>query len=216
MGAAFDNELIKSVGSIVGMEGHTFNNYGRAGLDFWTPNINPFKDPRWGRGQETPGEDPYHLAQYVYNLVVGLQGELDSEPYYQVVSTCKHFAGYNLEDWDGTVRSPPPLHPASHSLPTPLLTHSQADNSKHTGRTGQKISGCDWLQQPQRMKCPQQILKLEPFGLPHFECHPDADLNSRMIALDIVQFLVCMWARMSASQDGMIILALSRLSWMFH
>ncbi|KAG1764528.1 glycoside hydrolase family 3 protein [Suillus occidentalis] len=86
-GAAFDDELIKSVGSIVGMEGRAFNNYGRAGLDFWTPNINPFKDPRWGRGQETPGEDPYHIAQYVYNLVVGLQGGLDPEPYYQ--------------DWDG-------------------------------------------------------------------------------------------------------------------
>jgi hypothetical protein len=104
MSAAFDDELIKSVGSIVGMEGRAFNNYGRAGLDFWTPNINPFKDPRWGRGQETPGEDPYHLAQYVYNLVVGLQGGLDPEPYYQVVSTCKHFAGYDLEDWYGTVR----------------------------------------------------------------------------------------------------------------
>lgn len=104
MSAAFDDELIKSVGSIVGMEGRAFNNYGRAGLDFWTPNINPFKDPRWGRGQETPGEDPYHLSQYVYNLVVGMQGGLDPKPYYQVVSTCKHFAGYDLEDWDGTVR----------------------------------------------------------------------------------------------------------------
>ncbi|KAG2104344.1 glycoside hydrolase family 3 protein [Suillus discolor] len=104
MSAAFDDELIRSVGSIVGMEGRAFNNYGRAGLDFWTPNINPFKDPRWGRGQETPGEDPYHLSQYVYNLVVGLQGGLDPKPYYQVVSTCKHFAGYDLEDWDGTVR----------------------------------------------------------------------------------------------------------------
>ncbi|OJA19099.1 hypothetical protein AZE42_10045 [Rhizopogon vesiculosus] len=104
MGAAFDDELIKSVGSIVGMEGRAFNNYGLAGIDFWTPNINPFKDPRWGRGQETPGEDPYHLAQYVYNLVVGLQGGLDPKPYYQVVSTCKHFAGYDLEDWEGNVR----------------------------------------------------------------------------------------------------------------
>ncbi|KAG2118306.1 glycoside hydrolase family 3 protein [Suillus clintonianus] len=104
MGAAFDDELIKSVGSVVGMEGRAFNNYGLAGLDFFAPNINPFKDPRWGRGQETPGEDPYHLAQYVYNLVVGLQGGVDPEPYYQVVSTCKHFAGYDLDDWDGNFR----------------------------------------------------------------------------------------------------------------
>ncbi|KAG2141437.1 glycoside hydrolase family 3 protein [Suillus bovinus] len=104
MGAAFDDELIKSVGNIVGMEGRAFNNYGHAGLDFWTPNINPFKDPRWGRGQETPGEDPYYLSKYVYNFVVGLQGGLDPEPYYQVVATCKHFAGYDLEDWDGNAR----------------------------------------------------------------------------------------------------------------
>lgn len=104
MGAAFDDALIKSVGSIVGTEGRAFNNYGRAGLDFWTPNINPFKDPRWGRGQETPGEDPFHLASYVYNLVIGLQGGLDPYPYYQVVATCKHYAGYDLEDWEGNYR----------------------------------------------------------------------------------------------------------------
>ncbi|KIJ64903.1 glycoside hydrolase family 3 protein [Hydnomerulius pinastri MD-312] len=104
MGAAFDDPLIKEVGSVVGMEGRAFNNYGRAGLDYWTPNINPFKDPRWGRGQETPGEDPFHLSNYVYSLVLGLQGGLDPEPYYQVVSTCKHYAGYDLEDWDGNYR----------------------------------------------------------------------------------------------------------------
>lgn len=104
MGAAFDDALIKSVGSIIGTEGRAFNNYGRAGLDFWTPNINPFKDPRWGRGQETPGEDPFHLANYVYNLVIGLQGGLDPYPYYQVVATCKHFAGYDMENWEGNYR----------------------------------------------------------------------------------------------------------------
>lgn len=104
MGAAFDDALIKSIGTIVGMEGRAFSNYGRAGLDFWTPNINPFKDPRWGRGQETPGEDPFHLSSYAYNLVTGLQGGVDPHPYYQVVATCKHFAGYDLEDWKGNNR----------------------------------------------------------------------------------------------------------------
>jgi len=72
-------------------------------LDFWTPNINPFRDPRWGRGQETPGEDPYHLSSYVHALIQGLQGEV-SDPYKRVVATCKHFAGYDIEDWNGNLR----------------------------------------------------------------------------------------------------------------
>ncbi|KAH9913340.1 beta-xylosidase [Epithele typhae] len=81
MGAAFDDPLIQAVASIVSTEARAFNNVGRAGLDFWTPNINR---PRWGRGQETPGEDPFHLAQYVYNLIVGLQGGLDPTPYFKI------------------------------------------------------------------------------------------------------------------------------------
>jgi beta-D-xylosidase 4 len=72
-------------------------------LDFWTPNINPFRDPRWGRGQETPGEDAYHLSSYVAALIKGLQGE-DSDPYRRVIATCKHFAGYDIESWNGNLR----------------------------------------------------------------------------------------------------------------
>lgn len=51
MGAAFDDHLIRRVATVISTEARAFNNDGRAGLDFWTPNINPFKDPRWGRGQ---------------------------------------------------------------------------------------------------------------------------------------------------------------------
>jgi beta-D-xylosidase 4 len=51
MGATFDDPLITAVGEVVSTEARAFNNYGRAGLDFWTPNINPYRDPRWGRGQ---------------------------------------------------------------------------------------------------------------------------------------------------------------------
>ncbi len=51
MGAAFDDQLIKEVATVISTEARAFNNAKRAGLDFWTPNINPFKDPRWGRGQ---------------------------------------------------------------------------------------------------------------------------------------------------------------------
>ncbi|CDO73054.1 Glycoside Hydrolase Family 3 protein [Trametes cinnabarina] len=104
MGAAFDDALIQQVASIISTEGRAFNNAGHAGLDYWTPNINPFKDPRWGRGQETPGEDPFHLSQYVYNLIVGLQGGLDPKPYFKVVADCKHFAAYDMDNWEGNVR----------------------------------------------------------------------------------------------------------------
>lgn len=51
MGAAFDDQLITDVATVISTEARAFNNDDRAGLDFWTPNINPFKDPRWGRGQ---------------------------------------------------------------------------------------------------------------------------------------------------------------------
>ncbi|KZV77767.1 glycoside hydrolase family 3 protein [Peniophora sp. CONT] len=104
MGAAFDDDLIHAVATVVSTEARAFNNANRSGLDYFTPNINPFKDPRWGRGQETPGEDPTHIARYVYSLVTGLQGGVGPDPYYKVVADCKHFAGYDLEDWEGNVR----------------------------------------------------------------------------------------------------------------
>lgn len=103
MSAAFHDDLIHDVADVVSTEARAFNNVGRAGIDFFTPNINPFKDPRWGRGQETPGEDPFHISQYVVNLINGLQGGLDPTPF-KVVADCKHFAGYDLEDWEGNLR----------------------------------------------------------------------------------------------------------------
>lgn len=103
VGAAFDDELINAVVTVVGTEGHAFNNANRGGLDFWTPNINGFKDPRWGRGQEVPGEDVFHLTSYVSALIDGLQGGSDQK-YKRVVATCKHFAGYDMENWNGNVR----------------------------------------------------------------------------------------------------------------
>jgi beta-D-xylosidase 4 len=103
MGSAFDDPLIKAVADVVSTEARAFSNIGRAGLDFWTPNINPFRDPRWGRGQETPGEDPFHISQYVFNLIQGLQGGIDPANY-KVVADCKHFAAYDLENWNGNSR----------------------------------------------------------------------------------------------------------------
>lgn len=103
MGAAFDDALINAVATVVSTEARAFNNANRSGLDYWTPNINPYKDPRWGRGQETPGEDPYHLKSYVKNLIHGLQGGQDPK-IKKVVATCKHFVAYDVESWEGNYR----------------------------------------------------------------------------------------------------------------
>ncbi|KAI0162103.1 glycoside hydrolase superfamily [Xylariaceae sp. FL1272] len=104
MGAAFDMPLINSVATTTSTEARAFSNAGRCGLNFWTPNINPFRDPRWGRGQEVPSEDPYHMAQYVMQLIPALQGGLKADPYYKLVATCKHYAGYDMENWKGNQR----------------------------------------------------------------------------------------------------------------
>ena len=60
------------------------------GLDFWSPNINIFRDPRWGRGQETYGEDPFLTARMGVAFVTGMQG--DDPKYYRTISTPKHYA----------------------------------------------------------------------------------------------------------------------------
>ena len=60
------------------------------GLDFWSPNLNIFRDPRWGRGQETYGEDPYLTGRMGVAYVTGLQG--DDPKYYLAIATPKHFA----------------------------------------------------------------------------------------------------------------------------
>lgn len=97
MSAAFDDALINSVATAIGTEARAFGNAGFAGLDFWTPNINPYRDPRWGRGMETPGEDVYHIQKYVYSLVTGLQGGVLPDVN-RIVATCKHFAAYDVEN----------------------------------------------------------------------------------------------------------------------
>ncbi|KAM3578675.1 hypothetical protein VKS41_008875 [Umbelopsis sp. WA50703] len=103
LGAAFDDELINEIADLVSTEARAFSNDLRAGLDYWAPNINPFRDPRWGRGQETPGEDPYHVGRYAYSYVTGLQGGVGpAKP--KVIASCKHFAGYDVENWNGVSR----------------------------------------------------------------------------------------------------------------
>ena len=92
LGASFNRALIHSVAGVISDEARAFANVGRAGLDWFTPNINIFRDPRWGRGQETPGEDPYLSSEFAIAFVTGLQGGEDPR-YLKTVADCKHYAG---------------------------------------------------------------------------------------------------------------------------
>ncbi|CAF1484956.1 unnamed protein product [Didymodactylos carnosus] len=104
LGATFNMSLVHHMGDVISTEARAFNNEGRAGLVFFTPNINIFRDPRWGRGQETPGEDPFLTSEYVYALINGLQRG-DDERYLKIAADCKHYAAYDLEHWNGTDRT---------------------------------------------------------------------------------------------------------------
>jgi beta-D-xylosidase 4 len=101
MSAAFDDDLIEQVGTVIGTEARAFGNAGHSGIDYWTPNINPFKDPRWGRGSETPGEDTVRLKGYIAALLRGLEGDQAQR---RIIATCKHYAAYDLESWGGVTR----------------------------------------------------------------------------------------------------------------
>ena len=98
MAATWDGPLLKDIGTVISTEARAKNNEALRhnnrsiyyGLTFWSPNINIFRDPRWGRGQETYGEDPYLTAQMGVNFVEGLQG--DNPRYYRAIATPKHFA----------------------------------------------------------------------------------------------------------------------------
>jgi beta-glucosidase len=98
LGATFDPPLVNRVATVISDEGRAKyheaqrrGNFERFhGLTFWSPNINIFRDPRWGRGQETYGEDPYLTSRLGVAFVKGLQG--DDPKYLKVVATPKHYA----------------------------------------------------------------------------------------------------------------------------
>ena len=98
LAATFDDDLIYRVSSAISDEARAMynaaqaaGNYKRyAGLTFWTPNVNIFRDPRWGRGQETYGEDPYLTGLLGVAFVKGLQG--DDPNYLKTAACAKHFA----------------------------------------------------------------------------------------------------------------------------
>ena len=117
LAATFDTPRIHEMATAIGIEGRVVhvqslrdgNSGFFRGLDFWAPNVNIFRDPRWGRGQETYGEDPFLSARMAVAFVTGMQG--DDPHYYRVISTPKHFA--------------------VHSGPEPTRHFADADVSKH-------------------------------------------------------------------------------------
>jgi beta-glucosidase len=117
LAATFDTPQIHQMAVAIGTEGrivhaqslHDGNSGFFHGLDFWAPNVNIFRDPRWGRGQETYGEDPFLSARMAVAFVTGMQG--DDPHYYRVISTPKHFA--------------------VHSGPEPTRHFTDVDVSKH-------------------------------------------------------------------------------------
>ncbi|MBZ5685555.1 MAG: glycoside hydrolase family 3 C-terminal domain-containing protein [Acidobacteriia bacterium] len=117
LAATFDTPRIHEMATAIGIEARivhvqavrkgTFPIF--HGLDFWAPNVNIFRDPRWGRGQETYGEDPFLSARMAVAFVTGMQG--DDPLYYRTISTPKHFA--------------------VHSGPEPTRHFADVDVSKH-------------------------------------------------------------------------------------
>jgi beta-glucosidase len=98
MAATWDPTLMHRAASVIGEEARAKNNEALRnnnhsiffGLTIWSPNINIFRDPRWGRGQETYGEDPYLTSRLGVEFVKGLQG--NDPKYFETIATPKHFA----------------------------------------------------------------------------------------------------------------------------
>ncbi len=106
MAATFDENIIYNVASIISTEARAKYNENQAkgdhgiykGLTMWSPNVNIFRDPRWGRGQETYGEDPYLTGILGTAFVKGLQG--DDEKYIKTAACAKHFAVHSGPEED--------------------------------------------------------------------------------------------------------------------
>ncbi len=121
LAATFDPDSIHRMAIAIGVEGRIKHvqavRDGHSnvfeGLDFWAPNVNIFRDPRWGRGQETYGEDPFLSARMAVAFVTGMQG--DNPKYYRVISTPKHFA----------VHSGP--EPTRHTADVTVSKHDELD-----------------------------------------------------------------------------------------
>lgn len=115
MAATFNPKLVTQIGDVISTEARAKynlaianNNHGQyVGLTYWSPNINIFRDPRWGRGQETYGEDPFLTGQIGLAYVNGMQGSIPGQ--YKISATAKHFAAHsgpeNTRDYFNSVVS---------------------------------------------------------------------------------------------------------------
>ena len=119
LAATFDVPLVGEMAVVISDEArakhHQFVRQGKRGryqgLTFWSPNINIFRDPRWGRGQETYGEDPYLTGRLGVAFVKGLQG--DDPRYYKVIATAKHYVVHSGPEQD---RHHFDVHPSERDL----------------------------------------------------------------------------------------------------
>jgi beta-glucosidase len=117
--ATWDTGLMHRIGDIISTEARAKYNeairreiHARySGLTFWSPNINIFRDPRWGRGQETFGEDPYLTGRIAVAFITGMQG--DDPHYFKVIATAKHFAVHSGPEPD---RHRFDVHPSQRDL----------------------------------------------------------------------------------------------------
>ena len=107
MAASFDDQLVYEIFDAVSDEGRAkYNKWLKDGnenkrflsLSVWTPNVNIFRDPRWGRGQETYGEDPYLTSRMGVSVVKGLQGPEDAK-YRKLLACAKHYAVHSGPEW---------------------------------------------------------------------------------------------------------------------
>ncbi|KAG6545806.1 hypothetical protein Mapa_012767 [Marchantia paleacea] len=115
LAASFNKSLWNKIGQVISTEGRAMHNLKQSGLTFWSPVINLVRDPRWGRVQETPGEDPYLIGQYSVYFVRGMQEAKDYDPSNEdddenenfalkTSACCKHYTAYDLDNWHGIER----------------------------------------------------------------------------------------------------------------
>lgn len=103
LAATFDSALVREVAEVIATEGRAKYNESRKqddrdiykGLTYWAPNVNIFRDPRWGRGHETYGEDPFLSGALGVAFIKGLQGDGDGVPYLKLAACAKHYAAHS-------------------------------------------------------------------------------------------------------------------------
>ncbi|HTX77714.1 MAG TPA: glycoside hydrolase family 3 C-terminal domain-containing protein [Terracidiphilus sp.] len=150
--ATWDEPLVHSIGAVVSTEARAkyndairHNNHDRYyGLTIWSPNINIFRDPRWGRGQETYGEDPFLTARLGAAFIQGIQG--DDPKYFRAIATPKHYAVHSGPE---STRHEADIDPSEHDLWDTYLpafraaiTEGKADSIMCSYNAVDKVPAC--------------------------------------------------------------------------